>query len=97
MAVSEIINYNGYPALFIDGKVYPPMAATIRNNMHGKVRIDKEYYRALGKSGIRIFFLICDPLWLIPESLGIFKNEAETLLEVCPDAYIMQINTPLKF
>lgn len=89
MAVSEIINYNGYPALFIDGKVYPPMAATIRNNMHGKVRIDKEYYRALGKSGIRIFFLICDPLWLIPESLGIFKNEAETLLEVCPDAYII--------
>lgn len=89
MAIAKVENYNGSPAFIIDGKAYPPMMATIRNNDHGTVKIDKEYYRALGKAGIRIFFLICDPLWLIPESLGIFRREAQILLEVCPEAYII--------
>ena len=51
--------------------------------------IDKEYYRQLGKAGIRLFFVICDTIWLKPNALGLFKEEAETILEVVPDAYII--------
>lgn len=89
MANAHVIPYHGSPAISIDGEIFPPMMATIRTNMHGKILVDKEYYRALGKAGIRLFFLICDPRWLIPNSLDDFRREAETLLEVCPDAYIL--------
>lgn len=89
MTKARIENYNGYPAFVIDGKVYPPMAATIRTIQFDNVCIDEDYYRELGKSGIKIFFLICDTLWLMPNALEVFSREAEILLKVCPDAYII--------
>ena len=68
--MAELINHNGRPAISVDGKIYPPMMATIRT-MEDRKRIlfDEEYFAALGKSGIRIFFLICDTLWLKPTAL----------------------------
>ena len=56
--MARIEKYNGYPAIMVDGKPYPPMMATIRTNNVTSMKIDKEYYRNLGKSGIKIFFLI---------------------------------------
>ncbi|MBR5309177.1 MAG: hypothetical protein IKU43_10415 [Clostridia bacterium] len=85
----EIKPHNGRPAIFIDGKVYPPMMATIRTIDNDKMRIDKEYYRQLGKAGIKIYFLICDTEWLKPGAINLFREEAEALLEVVPDAYIV--------
>ena len=55
MANAHVIPYHGSPAISIDGEIFPPMMATIRTNMHGKILVDKEYYRALGKAGIRLF------------------------------------------
>ena len=87
--MAEIKDYNGRPAIHVNGEIIPPMMATIRTNNRENMCIDKEYYRELGKAGIRIFFLICDTEWLKPSAFEQFREEAETLLEVCPDAYII--------
>ena len=89
MATAKISNYNGAPAIMIDGKVYPPMMGTIRTSLNNGRVLDEEYYRNLGKSGIKIFFIICDTEWLVPNALEQFKEEAETILRAVPDAYIM--------
>ena len=85
----EIRDYNGRPAIIVDGKVYPPMMATIRTIDNDHLVLDKEYYKNLGKAGIRIFFLICDTEWLKPGAIGLFCEEAEALLSVVPDAMIV--------
>ncbi len=87
--MAKVENYNGYPAIMVDGKPYPPMMATIRTNNRDHMVIDEEYYRNLGKSGIKIYFLICDTEWLKPEGFNMFCEEAEKLLNAVPDAYIM--------
>lgn len=87
--IAEIRDYNGRPAIFVDGKVYPPMMATIRTNARDHIEMDSEYFRSLGEAGIRIFFLICDTLWLKPNALELFDEEARTVLEVVPDAYLI--------
>lgn len=86
---AKIENYNGSPAVIIDGKPYPPMFATIRTNNKTHMVIDSDYYRNLGKSGIKIYFLICDTEWLKPGAYDMFCEEAEVLLREVPDAYIM--------
>ena len=88
--MAEIINQGGRPAICVNGTVYPPMMATIRTMEDGKrILFDEEYFEALGKSGIRIFFLICDTLWLKPDALQLFRTEAEALLKAVPDALII--------
>ena len=87
--MARVESWNGSPAIMIDGVPYPPMMATVRTNQFGVVRLDKEYYRRLGQSGIRIFFLICDTEWLVPDGFAKFREEAEALLEAVPDAYII--------
>ena len=53
--MAKVENYNGYPAIMVDGKPYPPMMATIRTNNRDHMIIDEEYYKNLGKSGIKIY------------------------------------------
>ena len=89
MTKSKIENYNGMPAIMINGTPYPPMMATIRTNNRDSMIIDEEYYKQLGKSGIKIFFLICDTEWIKPNAFSMFCEEAEKLLKNVPDAYIM--------
>lgn len=87
--MAEIRNHNGRPAIFIEDKPYPPMMATIRTINDSEIVFDRDYFVNLGKSGIRIFFLICDTVWLKPNALELFDKEARALLEAIPDAYIM--------
>lgn len=94
--MAEIKNHNGKPTIFIDGKPYPPMMATIRTINNDKtfenkdeIIFDKDYFYNLGKSGIKIYFLICDTIWLKPDALELFDTEARQLLEAVPDAYIV--------
>ena len=88
--MAEIKDYNGRPAIFIDGKPYPPMMATIRTMMDTKeIIFDEQYFEELGKAGIKIYFLICDTLWLKPNAIDLFCEEAEKLLKAVPDAYIV--------
>lgn len=89
MAVAKVEYYNGAPALTIDGKVYPPMYATIRTINGTENVIDEEYYKKLGEAGIKVFFLICDTEWIKKGAFELFRNEAEILLRAVPDAYIV--------
>ena len=56
--MADIRQYNGRPAIHINGEYFPPMMATIRTNNIDHMVIDREYYRQLGKAGIRLFFVI---------------------------------------
>ena len=88
--MAEIKNYNGRPAIFIDGKPFPPMMATVRTIQdQNEIVFDKEHFTKLGKAGIKIFFLICDTVWLKPNAVELFDKEARALLEAVPDAYIV--------
>ncbi len=86
---AEIKNYNGRPAVMINGSVYPPMMATIRTNARDHIEFDHEYFKELGEAGIKIFFLICDTIWLKPNALQLFEDEARALLDAVPDAWIV--------
>lgn len=88
--MAELILHNGRPAISVNGEIYPPMMATVRTMEEGKrILFDEEYFKALGESGIRIFFLICDTLWLKPDAVDLFRTEAEMLLKAVPDALII--------
>ena len=89
MAIARVENYNGAPALMIDGKPYAPMCATIRTIDGDVSRADENYYKRLGESGIKVFFLICDTEWLKPGAFELFKQEAQLVLRAVPDAYIV--------
>jgi len=97
MTKAAIENYNGSPAIMIDGVPHPPMMMTMYMN-------DREYIRALGEAGIRLFFLMENTDWLQPvtsfmedeygepypilSGMEQFIQDATTLLEEIPDAYI---------
>ena len=90
MITAKIENVNGRPAIKINGAVYPPMMATIRSTEGQFVtKVDEEYYRRLGESGIKIFFLICDTEWALENAFDRFCKEAEALIRAVPDAYII--------
>ena len=87
--MAELKKLGGRPAIYIDGKVYPPMMATVRTVDGSELRFDRDYFVNLGKSGIRIFFLLCDTVWLKPEGVELFDREIRMLLDAIPDAYVM--------
>ena len=87
--MAELRNLNGRPAIFAGGQACPPYMATIRTNDRDHMVIDAEYYRELGRAGIRIFFLICDTVWLKPQAMEQFREEAEILLREVPGALII--------
>lgn len=88
--MAEIKNHNGRPAIFIDGKPYPPYTATVRTLKDSvNVIFDRAYFENLGRAGIKIYFLSCNTEWLMPHALEIFNEEAVKLLDAVPDAYII--------
>lgn len=95
MSTAKIDTRNGTPALEINGETFSLMAMTTRIK-------DEEYLRDLRKAGVRIFFVFANTDWLRPgKSLeesqdwrewggfASFQSEAERLLRVVPDAYII--------
>ncbi len=97
MSVAKIQDYNGRPAIIIDGKPFPPMAF---NGYHD----DPAYVRDLRNSGIRIFSIMANTDWLRPggptvdddgnpcielSGFEAFKEQAERILENAPDAYLL--------
>ena len=90
MATAEIKDLNGAPAVFIDGVPFPfTQAITVRTHSENGLLFDKEYFRALGRVGIRIFYVTCDTDWCEKDSIEKFRTECEMLLDAVPDAYIM--------
>ena len=95
MSTAKIDTRNGTPALEINGETFSLMAMTTRIK-------DEEYLRSLRKAGVRIFFVFANTDWLrhgksLEESqdwrewggFASFQSEAERLLRVVPDAYII--------
>ena len=100
MAAAKLQSLGGVPTIFIDGKPYGPMMATIRTSTDNGRILDEEYYRELGKSGIRLFFVICDTQWAVPDGFAQFQQEAETILRAVPDAYLflrVGLHPPVKW
>lgn len=90
MAKARLENYNGYPAIMIDGKPYPPMTATVvSRSRDGRAVVDADYYKKLGESGIRIFYVYCDTEWLYADAKETFAYEANIIIENIPDAFII--------
>lgn len=93
MTKATIVQHNGYPAIEIGGTVYPPMTATItstrRVNGKWKREVDEAYYKALGDSGIKIYYVMCNNLDLENCAVSDFAAEAEKILSAVPDAYII--------
>lgn len=89
MIKAELVQHNGSPAISINGEIFPPMMMTVVTTNKKEQLLDEEYFRQLGNSGIRIFFLICDTLWLRPDAVRQLDNEAKMLLRAVPDAYIL--------
>ena len=87
--MGKLVKHNGSMAISHNGKIYPPMMATICNVRNGEYNIDQEYLRRLGESGIKIYFLICDTEWIRPEAFDKLDEEARILMEAVPDALIM--------
>ena len=90
MTKAKLANHNGYPAIIIDGKPYPPMAMTIRTRTDSKnIKTDYEYYKKLGESGIKIFYVYCETVWLYDNAKEVFDHEASIIIDAVPDAYII--------
>lgn len=95
MSTATINIENGTPALKINGELFSLMAMTTRIG-------DEEYIRSLREAGVRIFFVFANTDWLRPgkpkeetdwwnamSGFEAFSYEAEKLLRIVPDAYIM--------
>lgn len=67
------------------------MMATVRTVEINDIHFDRDYFINLRKSGIRIFFLLCDTEWLKKGAVDMFDREARMLLDAVPDAYIMML------
>ncbi|MBQ5927249.1 MAG: hypothetical protein IIX01_04940, partial [Clostridia bacterium] len=87
---ASIERVGGVPTVVIDGKPYPlTQSVTVRTHEIDGIKFDKEYFTGLGKAGIKLFYVTCDTVWGVENSVDLFKQECEMLLECVPDAYIM--------
>lgn len=92
MAYGTIVKHNGAPAIRVNGEIFPPMMATVTTSAVAlgsrERKLDEEYYRALGRAGVRLFFVMCNNLSLDPGAIEDFEREAQTILRAVPDAYL---------
>ncbi len=59
MPICRVERYHGEPAIMIDGKAFPPMTMTVRT-------YKREYLKALGEAGFRIFYISTTTNWNNP-------------------------------
>lgn len=93
MTHATLKNINGSPAIEVNGKVFPPMTATVTTykvdgDSYNRA-FDREYYRNLGNAGIKIYYVMCDNLDINKNGVQSFAEEAQIILDEVPDAYIM--------
>ncbi len=87
--MGKLVDVNGSWAISHNGKIYPPMMMTITNAQDGEHKNDHEYLKNLGKSGIKIYFLICDTTWIMENAFDELDNDMNALLSAVPDAVVM--------
>ena len=90
MSCSEVQMVNGQPTILVDGIPYPLMAMTTELRK-------PDYIRELGKSGMRLFFVMANTSWLQPGGQAEktlsgweqFCEDVTLLLQEVPQARIM--------
>ncbi len=91
--LAEVKNHNGRPALFINGKVSTSPIGMISTRTRSKeddpLSFNKEYFEALGKSGMNIFLVSCNTAWAGDNTTELFDREARLIFDAVPDAYII--------
>ncbi len=87
MAKAKIENYHGYPAIMINGEIYPPMTATITTCTKDKGKkertLDREYYRRLGSAGIKNILRLCNNCELEEDAIQQFDSESKNNFNRC--------------
>ena len=95
MAVARIEKHNGEPTIMVDGVPYPPMSITVIRRDKFNDADKKEYFRKLGASGIKIFYVGAATRWLepgngnAPDGVESTLERIRFILDAVPDAYIM--------
>lgn len=105
-AQAKIADWNGTPAIIVDGKPVPPMLMTMTEWDIGDY--ERPYFKRLGEAGLRVFFVTVRSDWQLPPDAA--KGEiggterarraVKLVLEEVPDAYIVlryQANPPAKW
>ena len=90
--LAEVKKHNGRPALYIDGKLCTSpigMISTRTRIEDDPIHFNKEYFQALGKSGMKIFLVSCNTAWAGKNTTELFDREARMILDAIPDAYII--------
>ena len=91
MGRAKVEKIHGVPTIVIDGKPLPPMAFTIQRygGADKSAYINEAYYDAMGKAGLKLYFVCADTEWTQPGSKERCFNEMEAILRVNPDAYFI--------
>ncbi len=90
--LAQVKDCNGHPALYINDKPFSSSIAMISTRTRSSeepIIFNKEYFKNLGKSGVKIFLLSCNTPWAGEDYFELFDQEVRMLLEVVPDAYII--------
>ena len=79
--LAELKEYNGSPAIIVDGRALPPMAVTTHI-------YDKHYLSELGRAGIKLFYVRCELPNRNPTAMEELTGKAALVLESVPEAYL---------
>lgn len=108
---AKIKKVNGKLAIVVNDEIIPPMAFTMRSietfSMCSEKKmksyellLNPEYITKIGKTGIRLFYLITDTEWTREGANEMFDKEARALLKAVPNAYIIVrigLHPPIKW
>lgn len=95
---AEIADWNGAPAILVDGKPIPPMQMMVGRLGFERSETDqKAYYRKLRTAGFRVFYVACATNWLRPgdpksgalDGVAAAIRDVRLLREAVPDALVM--------
>ncbi len=97
MAKTRIEQFNGSPAIVIDGKPHPPMTITIMNGAKAFAPERRDYFRRLGEAGLKIFYVSASTRWHspgdaaagVPDGVEAALSRIRFVLDAVPDGYVM--------
>ena len=97
MAIAHVEQFNGSPAIMVDGKPCPPMTITIMDGARAFAPKRRDYFRRLGESGLKIFYVSANTRWHtpgnasagIPDGVEAVLKRIRFVLDAVPDGYIM--------
>ena len=86
--VAKIGDWNGAPAILVDGKPVPPMAVTLAYTSEDRAA-EVGYFRNLGAAGIRLFYVYCWTDWRMPNGVELSRERIRRIADAVPEAYFI--------